>query len=162
MSIEYAQVLSTVQQYWGNKDTRLYKPTHVKHPCVIWARSSYSNYEWLAELFYYSCLEYRRRFMKSIATEDKLLSVLMQPPPMVDLGLTNFPLCMPEVFRVEGDPVTSYRLFYLFGKSIFATWSNGRMIPDWYRRGVAELRYQGKISDLASLVKQQALFDKWS
>ena len=162
MPIEYGQVLSTVQHYWGNKDTRLYKPTHVNHPSVIWARSSISNYEWLAELFYYSCLEYRRRFMKSIATEDKLLRLLLHPPPMVDIGLTNFPLAMPDVFKVEGDPVLSYRLFYLFGKTIFATWSSGRTIPKWYREGLVQLKYEGRLENASALLSQQRTFDQWS
>jgi hypothetical protein len=43
MILESAQILCTVR--WSKGLYAPYNPTHTKHPCVLWAKSSLQNYE---------------------------------------------------------------------------------------------------------------------
>lgn len=65
MCLETAQLVSTAFHELQGRDLG-YKPTHVNHPCSIWARASYKNLEWLIAHWEYLCNEYRYRY------EDKI------------------------------------------------------------------------------------------
>ncbi len=56
MILETAQLLSSAvainDPSWAS---RVYKPTHLGHPCAKWVMSSKANYEWL--LSYFECLK---------------------------------------------------------------------------------------------------------
>lgn len=50
MIMETAQLLCTAGRYWhGSRwvEPDTYKSTHVNHPCAIWAKTTWANYEWL-------------------------------------------------------------------------------------------------------------------
>lgn len=49
MILETAQILSTVMHFNGGGTPAVYKPTHVNHPCVRWARKSRGNFGWLVD-----------------------------------------------------------------------------------------------------------------
>ncbi len=94
MIIEYAQMLCTSHRVLDGKqiielsktnrkikrwviddtelNTKLYKSTHVNHPCSVWIRQSILNYSWLYELFIKLCDEYMYRFGKTHLTDYKL------------------------------------------------------------------------------------------
>ena len=64
-------MLSTAIIYYGGDAP--YKSTHVNHPCSIWVRKSYKNFEWLYK--YALCLgdNYIKRTGKIHKTHDILL-----------------------------------------------------------------------------------------
>lgn len=71
MPLETAQMLSTVNHLSGN-GALLYAPTHVNHPCNIWARISKENYQWLWEFGLALCDEYEQRYKKIHASKTIL------------------------------------------------------------------------------------------
>lgn len=111
-----------------------YKRTHYNHPSAIWTRTSKQNYEWLINHAYALADEHTRAYKKvhkSVLVVDWCVenySKLNLP----DIGQTPFPLCMPEQYKVKGDPVQSYRNFYKYDKVRFAKWTHGRNPPDWW------------------------------
>ena len=53
MIIEYAQILSTVHHLYNSPNeilNKIYKKTHINHPCVKWAASNLENYNFLYNL----------------------------------------------------------------------------------------------------------------
>lgn len=49
MILESAQMLSTAIRVLDQSDHPIYKPTHSKHPCTLWAWASRENFDWLCE-----------------------------------------------------------------------------------------------------------------
>lgn len=90
-------------------DDAPYKKTHTSHPCAKWVLADQANWEWLyahaLELVY----EYTIRYGKV----HKCTRILLDLPRK---GCTQKPLsfvqCMPDEFKVEGDPVAAYRKYY--------------------------------------------------
>ena len=85
MIIEYAQLMSTAHRVidgteytdltangrrikrWRLDDDResiLYKASHINHPSAIWCRANYDNYVWLYRMWFYLCKEYTYRYGK--------------------------------------------------------------------------------------------------
>lgn len=132
MIVEEAQMLSTVQRENGNDDPLLYKATHKKHPCTVWAGTSTWNYMWSYRLFINLLAEYRHRYGK-VHGSARLAVPLATPPPSLPVGfITPVPQAMPEQYRGD-DPIAAYRRFYVAEKARFATWRN-RPTPDWWPR----------------------------
>jgi hypothetical protein len=113
-----------------------YKPTHVNHPCVLWAGESYDNFLWLKDLTLCLNDEYRYRFDKTV--DHRSIEVLrsISAHRYARHGLTPFAQAMPEKYRIPGDAVTAYRQFYSAEKRHFARWS-GREKPGWFAEGLA-------------------------
>jgi len=77
MCLETAQILSTVVHTAGrwpgtpyeyadhNKPMNFYRPTHAKHPCVLWAGETKANFKWLQRLGVALCCEYFYRYGKT-------------------------------------------------------------------------------------------------
>jgi hypothetical protein len=143
MIIEYAQLLSTahrvldgteqiVPSKTGRKikkyilpDVRenvFYCSTHKNHPCAVWVRESNENYKWLYILFCELCDEYTIRYNKVHLTDKKLRIYLKYYPnniPFTDM--TPFAVAMPDTYKTD-NVIESYRIFYRFSKTRFATW----------------------------------------
>jgi len=90
-----------------------YKPTHQNHPCSKWVLESDGNYEWLLCHATALCIEYRRRYDK----QHKSRSVIQWCGQNYTGNLNPshmyvFPQCMPDEFKVDGDPVKAYRNYY--------------------------------------------------
>ena len=160
MILEYAQLLSTAhriidgservvlsnsgrkKKVWELNDQRnelLYSATHINHPSAIWARSSSCNYEWLYRLFCATCDEYTHRYGKVHLTDSKLRDVLKQHPKRIGkskawVGPTP---AMPDECKVAGDPLASYKRYYIDKKADMAKWTN-REPPEWFINGVKE------------------------
>jgi hypothetical protein len=132
MILESVQIISTVASFYNIEAP--YKPTHVNHPCVIWARESFENYLWLFNLLVALQKEYEFRY-----GEDKIhksfstilySGVLEQLPDFLsDKEFTLPPQCMPEEYRQQ-DTVQAYRDYYSFGKKHLHKWTK-REEPFW-------------------------------
>lgn len=130
MILESVQILCTALYKHGFQTP--YKPTHQKHPCVLWAEHSYDNFTWLKKLAKALNEEYKYRFGK---TEDHIsIAVLREISEFCfkKRGLTEFAQAMPEKYRVKGNPVLAYRKFYAGEKMRFAKWSK-RKVPFWIK-----------------------------
>lgn len=130
MVIEYVQLLSTAIHMTEKSDNEyLYKPTHENHPCSVWVRQSYANWNWLHSLATYVGFEYTNRYKKLHKSWQRL--VLFPRPnnlPMIDF--TEPPKCMPDEYKVDS-VVESYRSYYIKDKSKFAKWKLGN-VPCWF------------------------------
>lgn len=111
-----------------------WKRTHYNHPCTVWTRSSKANYEWLAAHGLELCAEYTRRYGKRHKAEDTLIWCAKNiPATLPELGLTPFAIAIKDIKYHLGDPVCSYRAYYLGEKSRFAKW-NYCDPPGWWDR----------------------------
>lgn len=138
MIVETAQLLCNVHHYYDNSLSNLYKKTHINNPCSIWVRSSSDNYKWLSELGLSLCDEYTKRYDKVHKTTE-LLKFLANNIPLKSnsLGITRFPLVMPDELKIYSENVfneaiNSYRNFYIKDKVRFAKWKNTET-PKWFK-----------------------------
>ena len=131
MIVESAQLLSTAHHVAESPvASQLYRKTHTNHPCAKWVRESKANYEWLYFLFVALSHEYTHRYGKTHKTLDEKGIALGNLPNMPDVGLTDFPQCMPDEYKND-DPVEAYREYYRKGKAHLAAWKN-RDVPEWW------------------------------
>jgi len=131
MILESAQILSTVANKYSGYQIGKYKSTHVKHPCVLWASESLSNWRWLKVLATELHKEYRHRYGNGKTHKAYEVIQSLPEPAMPDIGLTPFVLAMPDEFKSK-DPVESYRAYYMGAKRHIAKWKN-RSIPYWFK-----------------------------
>jgi len=130
MVLETGQMLSTIHRQYGNEHDTLYRPTHAKHPCTVWASTNRANYRWLYDHFIALANEYRHRYYKTHSTWLRLSPVVQySPPDMPDGERTPFALAMPEQYKGD-DAVESYRRYYVGEKSDFLTYTRRRP-PYW-------------------------------
>lgn len=99
MPIESAQMLATAVRSYGITDHRLYRSTHVKHPCTIWVRNSRACANWLLDHGYALCEEYTNRFNKRHKTLDQLHIVKQYLYVIPDGPFSEPPACVPEQFK---------------------------------------------------------------
>lgn len=153
MVLESAQLLCTAHRVLdGAKDPKsrayvlpepsetdlYYKASHVNHPCAIWARSTSANYIWLSNMLNALCDEYYFRYgsRKKVPVHHKVartglnVALMRLPDNISDGPLTAFSLSMPDEYKVPGDPVSSYRAYYLGDKRGLLKYTQ-RSAPDW-------------------------------
>ena len=112
-------------------DERLYKATHVNHPCAIWTRQNSGNYYWLHEHFIGLCDEYTHRYSKVHKCNDMIPWLERAPRNIITTFYTSPPsLAMPDEHKVSDDPVECYQHYYKYGKSDMHKWTR-RQAPDW-------------------------------
>lgn len=128
MILESTQILCTVLH--KNGITAPYKPSHINHPCVIWAGESLDNWIWLRDLTYALNKEFQYRFCRSKPHQSALIAQSLPLPPIPSQGITERPLTMPEGYKVPGDPIASYRRFYACGKKHLLKYTK-RLKPAW-------------------------------
>ena len=106
--------------------------THVNHPCTIWTRESRENYEWHLTLMGHLLSEYTKRYHR-VHKSQVVFRWLGEHYPMSfkKQGLTNFPICMSEKYKISPDPVDCYREYYLKDKIRFAKWKTKK--PFWWK-----------------------------
>ena len=132
MILESAQLMAGAIHECGYNDDapprNLYRPTHLNHPCALWARQSISNWLWLRRLMINLNSEYVHRYNNG--NHASFILAKQWPNPMLhDEGLTPFTQAMPEEYR-NPDPVAAYRAYYLGAKVQGATWKV-RGAPTW-------------------------------
>ena len=130
MILESVQIMCTALHSRGIEAP--YKPTHIKHPCVLWVEHSYDNFLWLGRLALALNDEYRYRYART--ADHGSIRVLSEISAIEyeRRGLTEFVQAMPEEYKVPGDPVMAYRRFYVGEKLQFAKWTRRRR-PTWVR-----------------------------
>ena len=132
MTLESAQILSTVRNIW--KDALApYSPTHVNHPCVKWAGISTSHYEWLWSHATALSREYTNRYGRIHACDAFICRAESPPKGMYAGCFWEPPLCMPEQYW-QDSIVESYRAYYRAEKRRFAAWRLGN-VPIWFNEG---------------------------
>jgi hypothetical protein len=105
----------------------LYRPTHLAHPCAVWARGSSANYAWLARLLGGLLEEYGQRYGRAHACSR--FAALPVPRAIRRGGPTPFAQCVPEPYR-RADAVEAYRAYYRGEKARLAAWRTGA--PAWW------------------------------
>jgi hypothetical protein len=136
MILETAQLLCGVHHTIGNEAP--YKLSHRNHPCSIWVRECLENYVWLCDLGIELCKEYTYRYGRRHKSQDIIEWCVINLPNIRENGeLTPFKLAMPDECKINEDPVSSYRKYYVDFKSGFAKWKN-RDTPQWYSNLVSD------------------------
>lgn len=141
MVLESAQLLSTVHHKCGTWCPPMYKPTHQQHPCSLWLMESQANYIWCWQLLDALCVEYTFRYGRLHATSQLVDILANMPVSLPDVGLTQFALAMPDVYR-GSDAVTAYRGYYRGAKSHILKY-RGRLAPPWLTQVQAEKSSEG-------------------
>lgn len=118
-----------------SQKTELLRCTMINHPCTIWTRSSNLAYHWLWYHTYELLQQYNDRYNK-IHKYSKLVKGCLAKTP------SNIPVCkrppfaqaMPDSYK-DNDAIKAYRNYYIFEKSRFAKWPDGKT-PKWYLDGI--------------------------
>lgn len=110
-----------------------YRRTHHNHPCAVWVRSSWGNYDWMLRHAIALGNEYTYRYGKVHKSVDAIDWCNRYCQQYLDIDACNFHdhvQCMPEVYR-GAYPVAAYRRYYNIEKASFATWTR-RDPPAWW------------------------------
>ena len=129
MPLETAQVLCTISHDLGTEAP--YKPTHRKHPCVLWAAESLENWTWTLKHGLALCDEYSRRYGKRHASETVLHWLETSEGKPEARSLTPFAQAMPEAYK-RTNAVDAYRAYYLGEKASIASWKAPAAPPSWW------------------------------
>lgn len=134
MPLETAQILCTVAHSKGF--SAIYKPTHSKHPAVLWTAKSSANWNWLCMHGIALCKQYSLRYKNThkcqIIIEEmhnRSKEIWREYSPY-NLH-TEFAQCMPDKYK-KNNPVEAYRAYYIGDKSRFALWKSPSEPPDWF------------------------------
>jgi hypothetical protein len=134
MILESAQLLCTAINVQAGEQITPYKSTHVTHPCTIWAGASIENWLWLSDLAYNLESEWRYRWQhdkyhQSISVIDKITFKLAES--LLPAGpMTEPPKCMPSLYHIANDTVSSYRYYYKVSKHNLLHYTR-RLPPNW-------------------------------
>lgn len=124
-------LLESTQLLMNCHESAPYKKAHYNHPCAKWVRENSSNYKWLEKHADALAQEYFIRYNRVHACSAHLEWMKNQNLSLKHEDLTKFQICMPDVYKIDDDPVLSYRNYYNKDKSRFAKWKNGN-IPFWF------------------------------
>jgi hypothetical protein len=119
MIVESAQLLSTAaQMVCMERDTRLYKPCYINHPCAVWTRLSVDNYEWLYQHYISLIKIYEFTYNDEHRSAELMKALKEYLVLMPKTGFTEPPLCMPDEYKVPNvSHYISYRKYYLAEKA---------------------------------------------
>lgn len=136
MVLETAQLLCTAHRVLdGDNDdftNKLYKKTHVNHPCALWVRQSSNHYQWLYELFKELSNEYTKRYGKTHLSWQKFKDLLKVTPKNIkNQEFVDPPQCMPDQYKCD-NTVKAYKNYYIGEKVYFAKWNKLNNIPEWW------------------------------
>ncbi len=126
MPLEYVQILCTALHRYGLDAP--YKPTHAKHPSVLWAGDNLAQWQWLRDFAGLLFAEYTFRRDRRHASQDVLESLPSTPPLPVGEWAPP-PQAMPDGYK-RPDVVEGYRAFYAGEKAVFA----GKGAATWTKR----------------------------
>ncbi len=135
MIVETAQMMCTahrIQDVNKTHSKRLYKATHINHPCTRWVRENTANYDWTVQLLGYLLIEYTKRFKKTHKTYN-IYAKIFSPPNNMQKSYerTPFVQCMPNEYKLV-DTTLAYRAYYIVEKARFAKWERGTEQPYWW------------------------------
>lgn len=106
-----------------------YKIAHPNHPCCVWVRESYDNFEWAQ--VYTNALDQEAQY-RGYKPHASCIEVNRMPEPirLKSIGLTPFAQAMPDDYK-QASAVEAYRLYYMMDKARIANWKR-RGPPDWW------------------------------
>ena len=134
MALETAQLLSsTIFINSATYYSDIYKPTHLKHPCTIWAAQTLGNWQWLLQHFIALCEEYNFRYNKQHASQNILSHLLKYKDHITNQVRTSFVNCTKSElikvdFRYMDDTCAAYR------KYLVAKCYHDKLPPKWTNR----------------------------
>lgn len=140
MILETTQILCGVHHRFGVPFEGIYKPTHLEHPCVLWATSNLGSYDWAWLLLDALLVEYAHRYDKQHACRALANKLLLAPLPLL---VTEHPMLHhvfvgPDECRdPQGDTVASYRNLYNLKATAMKRsmrWTR-REPPSWFSGG---------------------------
>jgi two-component SAPR family response regulator len=136
MPLESAQMLCTAHRELDGDEyadkVGLYKRAYWNHPCTVWARESWDNYQWLYKHFIALGDEYKHRYGREHASITKLKDALyFHPDNIEDKGLTPLAQAMPDQYK-DDDPIKAYR-DYCINEKHYAKWEKGTEKPEWWK-----------------------------
>ena len=108
MVLETTQLLSN--GLYLNNQKSPYNPTHLKHPCSIWAAKSKANWNWLKKYGLALAKEYTRRYKRKHKCEDIMRS--MEGLRNKDNKFYDPPQCMPDKYKTDNVNV-AYLKYYI-------------------------------------------------
>lgn len=117
------------------------RPTHVDHPCALWARATLANYQWLHTLGGALLAEFAARYGHAHSYAATMHPALATPPLALPAGaLGPWPLCMPTLYRGAAShgsgaqAVCAYRAYYRGAKQHLASWRAPATEPEWWAK----------------------------
>lgn len=130
MILETTQLLSNSLYLHGENSP--YKPTHLKHPCTIWAAKSSGNWNWLKNYGLALAKEYTNRYGKIHKCEGIIIN--MECPQIIDNKFYEPTQCMPNQYKCTKS-TRAYMKYYIgekfnssyfkhCDKRIFNFWNN--------------------------------------
>jgi Pyrimidine dimer DNA glycosylase len=122
MNLETAQLLSNA--IYLNDGKAPYKPTHLHHPCTLWAADNYTNYKWLYKYFVELLDEYTHRFGKIHAC-SKHLSLFKESLNLMKSSNKNIILVNCTEFKYIKDTHLAYRY------ALKLKWALDKKKPRW-------------------------------
>jgi hypothetical protein len=142
MILESTQLLCNALRYHGCYEPWLYKPTHVNHPCSVWARENSDNFVWLYYHTKHLCDQYYFVYKKEhkcyylISTSYFLYEAFKRIPTAKQ---TPFAVCITPydgMLDKETNSVYDCYKHYMIHKWSNdvrePTWKNPRTKPRWY------------------------------
>lgn len=112
---------------------KIYRPTHLGHPCVRWCAAARGNFRFALALGAALADEFAERFGHQHASGEILKNIAeldLKELPFPKDARTPFAQAMPERFR-DPDAIIAYRRYYLAEKMRFARWAHGTPVPTW-------------------------------
>lgn len=149
MVLETAQILSTVCHRHGCWVPEMYRPTHARHPSVLWAGDSAAHFYWLVDHGQHLCNEFHYRYSnhhKSLAVIDLCGA---EAPVFENTEWTEPPQAMPDEFKIAGDSVAAYRAYYLGRKVEQSGWTR-RPVPAFVLEGKPEIMAKKQVKTAPS------------
>lgn len=128
MPLEGTQLLCSALHRTGKAFSWIYKPSHMQHPCSLWAAESLSNWLWLQRYVILMGKEYTYRYGREHKSVE--LAKVLPIPLLPDLGLTPFVKAVPEEFK-RLQVVEAYRQYFIRDKQHLKSYTK-RQIPYWW------------------------------
>ena len=155
LTLEAAQILSSAFHILSKelaeklvREHKIYRPTHLDHPCVRWCAAARGNFRFTLALGAALADEFAERFGHQHASEKILKNIAkinLDDLPFPEDARTPFAQAMPERFRGP-DAVIAYRRYYLAEKVQFARWAHGTSAPAWVAVRDPELKSEKESS----------------
>lgn len=150
MLLEYTQMLCTVHHELSlEKNAKLYRATHVKHPVITWIKESEAHWNLVYETAAELAEEKRRRMdrakragirctWKRVHKSEAMLHYVHSVRPIAHFIYGKAwhrdpPLCMPEKYQRPDDVIGSYRAYYAGEKAAFLKWEPYAETPEFIK-----------------------------
>ena len=136
MVTEACQLLSAVHYYLDRVVVGM-NPTHISHPCAVWARKTTGNYKWLYQHYVALCAEYTHRFGKEHASSSHM-EVLRKFPQHIFAGeRTFFTKAMPDEHKAIPNVPLAYQSYLNVKFKDWQTRTDKKQMPvQWTKRSV--------------------------